>query len=94
MNGQKAHLHVSRSRWGKMADRHVCKQTSQREDVEHQTCKRCECGSRIEGGNDCGSTEGPDDPRSRAMIESHNLTHLPAAGRLDSTRSAVVKVRS
>ena len=47
-HGWKRHLQGSLSPWGKMADRHVGRQSSQREDVEHQSCTRPECGRRTE----------------------------------------------
>ena len=55
------------------APRHAWRQTSQQEDVKHQTRRRPGCGSCTERGNECGSTE------RTGRSTARNLTHLPAA---------------
>ena len=64
---------------GEMADRHAWRQTSQREDVEHQTRRETWMRKLYREAPNAVPPKRPDDPPSRATIEAHNLTHLPAA---------------
>ena len=63
-----------------MADRHVWRQPSQHEDVKHQPAGDVDLEvEQREQQRAPVPLKGPNDPPSRAMIEAHNLTLLPAA---------------
>ena len=77
---EKRHLHGSCSRWRKMAD--CVARRQKRVNVKMSNLKLAgDLDTEIvqRGYTSAVPLRGPEDPPSRAMIEAHNLTHLPAA---------------